>query len=46
MKKSLTIKLAVVAVLLIAFAVFAITAPAQNNMKCEECEAQSETCEV
>ena len=46
MKKNLTIKIAVVAVLLIAFAVLAFIAPAQNNMKCEECEAKSATCEV
>ena len=46
MKKNMTIKLAVVAALLIAFVVFAILAPAQNNMKCEECGAQAETCEV
>ena len=46
MKKNLTIKIAVVAVLLIAFAVLAFVAPAQNNMKCEECEAKSATCEV
>ena len=46
MKKNTTIKLAVVAVLLIAFAVFAIIAPAENKMKCEECGAEAETCEV
>ena len=46
MKKNMTIKLAVVAALLIAFVVFSIIAPAQNNMKCEACEAKAETCEV
>ena len=46
MKKNMTIKLAVVALLLIAFVVFAIVAPAENNMKCEECGAQAETCDV
>lgn len=46
MKKNMTIKLAVVALLLIAFVVLAFVAPAQNNMKCEACEAESATCEV
>ena len=46
MKKNMTIKLAVVAVLLIAFAVFAIITPAEHNMKCEACEAKAENCEV
>ena len=46
MKKNLTIKLAVVALLLIAFVVLAIVSPAQNNVKCGECEAKSATCEV
>ena len=46
MKKNTIIKLAVVAALLIAFVVFSIISPAENNMKCEECEAKAETCEV
>ena len=46
MKKNLSIKLAVVAVLLIAFVVLAFVSPAQNNMKCEECGAESVSCDV
>ena len=46
MKKNLAIKLAVVAALLIAFVVFSFITPANNNMKCEECGAEAETCEV
>jgi len=46
MKKNMTIKLLVVAVLLVAFVVFAFVTRAENNMKCEECGAKAETCEV
>ena len=46
MKKNLTIKLAVVAVLLIAFVVLAIVTPGEHNLKCAECGAESVSCEV
>ena len=46
MKKNLTVKIAVVALLLVAFAVLAFVAPAQNNVKCDVCEAKSATCDA
>ena len=46
MKKNLTVKFAVVALLLVAFAVLAFVAPAQNNVKCDVCEAKSTTCDA
>ena len=46
MKKNLTVKIAVVALLLVAFAVLAFVAPAQNNVKCDVCEAKSTTCDA
>ena len=46
MKKNLTVKIAVVALLLVAFAVLAFVSPAQNNVKCDVCEAKSVTCDA
>jgi len=46
MKKNMTIKLAVVAVLLIAFVVLAFVLPAENKMKCEACSAETVECDV
>ncbi len=46
MKKNLIVKIAVVALLLVAFAVLAFVAPAQNNVKCDVCEAKSTTCDA
>ena len=46
MKKNLTIKLAVVAVLLVAFVVLAFVTPGEHNLKCAECGAESVSCDV
>ena len=37
MNKTLTRKIAVVAVLIVAFAILAIVSPGQHNLKCDEC---------